>query len=62
MTYEETTKIIKAFADRNYEKYGNHAYNAGYFEVLIAQLLKEVSEEKKNEILGQLSERVNVAN
>ena len=62
MTYEETTKIIKAFADSNYEKYGNHSYNAGYFEVLITQLLNEVSEEKKTEILGQLSERVNVAN
>lgn len=62
MNYEETAKIIKAFADSNYKKYESHSYNAGYFEVLIAQLLMEVSEEKKNEIIGQLSERVNVTN
>jgi hypothetical protein len=54
----ETTPLLKAFADITYAETGSFSYAAGYYESLIGELLAEVPKATRARVIEQLKSKV----
>ena len=54
---EQSRKVVKAFGDASYAKYGSYAYSAGYLESLLVQAMNKMSKKDREAVLKELTEQ-----
>ena len=56
---EQSRKVVKAFGDASYAKYGSYAYSAGYLESLLVQTMNSLSKKDREAVLKELADQTN---
>jgi len=52
---EQSRKVVKAFGDAAYAKYGSYSYSAGYLESLLVQAMNNMSKKDRESVLKELA-------
>jgi len=55
MTYQEMSPIFNAFYDAARIKYGHAAFSSGFLQSVLMQVLEDVSESKRNDVIRMIT-------